>query len=228
MDFSSDEEVEFEMDVEQDFDKDVLISENNQINDHLVKFRDFFTSLIKILNLVQLVNLKQTCRFFYHLINVEEFLKEKLGLNLTTLNKYSDLMETGSHNPFYFIGEYHEYIHDIPYDVRGEDSYDIRHPDAKWLYAQRDDEYYSNNYFNVSESFNCVYICELKGCIGWSTFLILAEMKNGEYFYMSAGCDMTGFDCRGEINVYFSLTLLNIFKWQMTELDRQIVLNSIK
>lgn len=42
-------------------------------------------------------------------------------------------------------------------------------------------------------------------------------LKNGNYFYYTASCDYTGFDCQGEMRLYVSASYANIIKHALSD-----------
>jgi len=58
----------------------------------------------------------------------------------------------------------------------------------------------------------------------WRLVGTLGEKYGGQYFFFyEAGCDYTGFDCRGSMRLYLSDTFEELAKYAMTETTRQNV-----
>lgn len=53
------------------------------------------------------------------------------------------------------------------------------------------------------------------------SWLAVGRLKNGTFFFLSAWCDYTGWDCRSGGGSEVADTLENLIRWRMGDEDRQ-------
>ena len=52
------------------------------------------------------------------------------------------------------------------------------------------------------------------------SWLAVGRLKNGTYFFLSAWCDYTGWDCQAGGGSEQAATLEDLIRWRMTDKDR--------
>lgn len=57
------------------------------------------------------------------------------------------------------------------------------------------------------------------------SWLSAGQLTNGAYFYYSGGCDYTGFDCQGGMNLWVSKSWKNIVDHAMTEEEYELYIH---
>lgn len=60
-----------------------------------------------------------------------------------------------------------------------------------------------------------------EGCNDGDSWLAVGRLNNGMFFFLSAWCDYTGWDCQSGGGSEVADTLENLIRWRMGDADRQ-------
>ncbi len=75
---------------------------------------------------------------------------------------------------------------------------------------------YSINFPNTIKD---LYYCK-EGCNDETPWILIGKLNNGKYFYYIAGCDYTGFGCRGFMYLYIESVLENLIDYALSKYVR--------
>jgi len=101
-----------------------------------------------------------------------------------------------------------------PFGCISKKDYHIENFYNETIYSEIDVKYAKNFHENITQIYFYDYDDRDDDDNTWE---LIGKLSNDYYFYYSAGCDYTGFECRGEMSLYLNSTLCNLLNYNVEQ-----------